>query len=274
MRKVVLLGLAVALGVLGVSAVAFAGRGHGKGDFKHFSARLNGWEEDPSQVTTGKGSFRAEIVSSTRIDFTLKYKDLEGPPLMAHIHIGSRHESGGISAWLCAGPRSLRVHLDPTVRSRDDRGSGHHRTIGQGSSPAISPIDPGDPPRRDIHQRPHGIAGPPASGRAPGARSAAERTQARRRQEGLTRSRQAARGGGGRPGRTPRREPRPRGGRSESARWPIGLTTISPPRTTGRSKIRPMLKIGPRGVHDRRLEEHGELPALVTVKVAPRRSRA
>ena len=103
MRKVVLIGLAVALGVLGVSAVALADRGHGKGDLKNFSARLNGWEEDPSQVTTGKGRFSAEVVSATRIDFKLSYEDMEGPVFMAHIHIGSRHESGGISAWLCGG---------------------------------------------------------------------------------------------------------------------------------------------------------------------------
>jgi CHRD domain len=103
MRKLVLLGLAVVVGVLAVSAVAFADRGHGKGDAKSFSARLNGWEEDPSQVTTGNGSFRAKVVSPTRIDFTLRYRAMEGPVFMAHIHIGSRHESGGISAWLCGG---------------------------------------------------------------------------------------------------------------------------------------------------------------------------
>ena len=100
---VVVLALVAALGVLSISAVAFAGRGHGKGNVKSFGTRLNGWEEDPSQVTTGKGSFKAEVVSATQINFTLKYEDLEGPAFMAHIHIGSRHESGGISAWLCGG---------------------------------------------------------------------------------------------------------------------------------------------------------------------------
>jgi hypothetical protein len=103
MRKVVLIGLAAILGVLAISAVAFADRGHGNGDGKNFQARLNGWEEDPSQVTTGKGSFTAKVVSATRIDFTLKYRAMEGRVFMAHIHIGSRHESGGISAWLCGG---------------------------------------------------------------------------------------------------------------------------------------------------------------------------
>src|SRR4029450_6516999 len=103
MRKLVLFGLVAALGVLGISAVALASRSHDKGNAKDFSAKLNGWEEDPSQVTTGEGSFRAHVDSATQISFTLKYQDLEGPAFMAHIHIGSRHESGMISAWLCGG---------------------------------------------------------------------------------------------------------------------------------------------------------------------------
>lgn len=116
MRKVVLLGLAVCVGVLAISAVAFAGRGHGKGDATKFSARLNGWEEDPSQVTTGRGSFKAHVVSPTRIDFTLKYRNLEDTNVVqAHIHIGSRHESGGISAWLCGGTTQPACPAGPTA---------------------------------------------------------------------------------------------------------------------------------------------------------------
>jgi CHRD domain len=106
MRKALLLGLVVIFGVLAVSAVALADRGKGKGNGnKNFSARLNGWEEVPSQVTTGSGSFRARVVSPTQIDFTLRYRNLEGTvTTAAHIHIGSRHEVGGVSAWLCGGP--------------------------------------------------------------------------------------------------------------------------------------------------------------------------
>jgi CHRD domain len=103
MKRISVLGLVLALGVLALSAVAFAGRGHDRGDARSFSARLDGWQEDPSQVTTGKGSFRAHIDSATQISFTLKYRNLEGPAFMSHIHIGSIHESGGISAWLCGG---------------------------------------------------------------------------------------------------------------------------------------------------------------------------
>lgn len=99
MRKVLLLALTAVVGVLAISAVAMADHGHGKNG-KNFSTRLNGWEEVPSQVTTGHGSFRLDT-SVTPWKFTLRYEDLEGPAFMAHIHISSRHENGGISAWLC-----------------------------------------------------------------------------------------------------------------------------------------------------------------------------
>lgn len=139
MRKVVLLGLAVVVGVLAVSAVAFADRGHGKGDAKHFFTRLNGWEEDPSQVTTGRGSFRAEVVSATQIDFTLRYRNLEATNVaQAHIHIGSRHESGGISAWLCGGttqpacPAGPTATVTGTIEAADITG------------PAVQGVEPGN----------------------------------------------------------------------------------------------------------------------------------
>jgi hypothetical protein len=110
MRKAVILGLVVIFGVLTISAVALADRGKGKGNGngKNFSARLNGWEEDPSQVTTGTGRFRATIVNPTQIDFTLSYENLEtvapaNTVLFAHIHIGGRSESGAVSAFLCGG---------------------------------------------------------------------------------------------------------------------------------------------------------------------------
>ena len=99
MRKVLLLGLIAVIGVLGISTVALADRGDDGGS-NAFSARLIGWEEVPAQVTTGDGSFELDT-SSMPWKFTLRYEDMEGPVFMAHIHIASRHENGGISAWLC-----------------------------------------------------------------------------------------------------------------------------------------------------------------------------
>jgi hypothetical protein len=170
MKRISVLGLVLALGVLALAAVAFAGRGHDKGDAKSFSAKLNGWEEDPSQVTTGKGSFRAHIDSATQISFTLKYRALEGPAFMAHIHIGSRHESGGISAWLCGGttqpacPPGPDATVNGVIEAADITG------------PATQGVEPGNfadliraMRKGETYTNVHtGSAGPPPSGRAPG----------------------------------------------------------------------------------------------------------
>jgi hypothetical protein len=102
MRKVAVVALLGLIGVFGVAAMAFAD--HGNDGKRSFFTELDGWAEDPSQVTTGNGFFRAHVVNPTLIRFTLHYEDMEGPVTQAHIHIGSHHESGGISAWLCGSP--------------------------------------------------------------------------------------------------------------------------------------------------------------------------
>jgi hypothetical protein len=137
MRKVTLLAFAVAFGIFSITAVAFADRGRGNGNGNGFSARLNGWEEDPSQVTTGTGSFKARAMNTTSISFTLKYRNLEGTNVaQAHIHIGSRHESGGISAWLCGGatqppcPPGPTATVNGTIEAADITGP-----AGQGVEP-------------------------------------------------------------------------------------------------------------------------------------------
>ena len=146
MRKVVLLGLVIIFGVLTISAVAFADRGKGKGNGngKNFSARLNGWQEDPSQVTTGTGRFRATIVNPTRIDFTLSYEDLEtvapaNTVLAAHIHIGGRSESGAVSAFLCGLPTQPACPAGPdgsitgTIEAADIVASGAAQGVEAGN---------------------------------------------------------------------------------------------------------------------------------------------
>lgn len=174
MKRISVLGLILALGVLALAAVAFAGRGHDKGGGKNFSAKLNGWEEDPSQVTTGKGSFRAHVDSATQISFTLKYRALEGPAFMAHIHIGSRHESGGISAWLCGGTtqppcppgQATEAVVNGVIEAPDIVGpTGQGVEVGAaGFADLIRAMRKGET-YTNVHT---GSAGPPPSGRAPG----------------------------------------------------------------------------------------------------------
>jgi hypothetical protein len=77
-------------------------RGHSKGGGK-VSAHLDGYQETPLSInTTGSGRFTATI-SSNQITYRLDYSNLSGPPMMAHIHFGQRHTTGGVVAWLCGG---------------------------------------------------------------------------------------------------------------------------------------------------------------------------
>ena len=105
MKKLVLGAVLSALvAALAGGAYALAGGSGGGGGF---GARLDGWQEVPSQVRPGEGRFRARVISvagEPAIEFVLRYSGLEADATAAHIHIGSRHENGGVSAFLC-GPQ-------------------------------------------------------------------------------------------------------------------------------------------------------------------------
>jgi CHRD domain-containing protein len=69
-------------------------------------ARLIGYEETPASLsTTGRGDFRARIDDASQtITYRLSYSNLEGTStLAAHIHLGQRRTTGGVSAFLCGG---------------------------------------------------------------------------------------------------------------------------------------------------------------------------
>jgi CHRD domain len=104
MRKVAVVALLGLIGVFGVAAMAFADQGNdGK---RSFFTELDGWAETPASIVTASdGSFRLRIVEPEEWEFVLRWEDLEGgPATAAHIHVGSHHETGGVSAWLCGGP--------------------------------------------------------------------------------------------------------------------------------------------------------------------------
>ena len=77
----------------------FAGGGE-----RNFKATLDGWQEVPTNSTTGSGTFRAKVNDhELSIDFELSISDLEGQVGGAHIHIGRPGTYAGFIALLC-GP--------------------------------------------------------------------------------------------------------------------------------------------------------------------------
>lgn len=66
--------------------------------------RLSGFNEDPLVLsTTGNGRFTLRVdADKQEATYELSYSALEGDVLQAHIHIGGRSQSGGISVFLCS----------------------------------------------------------------------------------------------------------------------------------------------------------------------------
>lgn len=102
-RNLVRAGLAVATaGAVAVTTVVAAQGSSDSDESRSFAANLTGFNEDPNALsTTGRGSFRAKIGSGGTISYTLSYSGTEGTVTQAHVHLGGRHQSGGISAFLC-----------------------------------------------------------------------------------------------------------------------------------------------------------------------------
>jgi CHRD domain len=100
MRKVALLAVLAAIGVLSVGAVAIADDDDGSGKN---GARLNGYQEVTSISTTGFGSFHLKINRGEEsVDYTLSYRGLESDATQSHIHFAQRAANGGIAVFLCA----------------------------------------------------------------------------------------------------------------------------------------------------------------------------
>jgi hypothetical protein len=66
--------------------------------------RLKGFQEVPAVSSNRSGEFKARISEDdTKIDFTLKWSNLEGTTVnQAHIHFGQFHVNGGIMTFLCS----------------------------------------------------------------------------------------------------------------------------------------------------------------------------
>lgn len=99
--------IVLAIGVLLTATAAGTGvAASGSDDVEggnSLQVRLSGYQEDPLALsTTGAGQFRANISEGNQeISYELSYEALEGNVLQAHIHLGGRAQSGGISVFLC-----------------------------------------------------------------------------------------------------------------------------------------------------------------------------
>ena len=81
--------------------------GSSRGDSRsRVSADLSGFQEVPAISTTGHGEFRAKINERDQtIDYELSFEDLEGPVLVAHIHLAQKGVSGPVMIDLCGATK-------------------------------------------------------------------------------------------------------------------------------------------------------------------------
>jgi hypothetical protein len=112
-RKHLMYAGLVAAGVLALAAASYA-RDDDNGA-RHIRAHLDGYHENPTLSTTGRGRFVATIridddecplpaPDNDCIKYKLVYSGLEGgPAAAAHIHLGMPWVNGGVSAFLCGG---------------------------------------------------------------------------------------------------------------------------------------------------------------------------
>jgi hypothetical protein len=90
--------LVAAVAVISVASVVATTAVAGGG--REISEELEGFQEVAAVSTGAEGKFKAKV-RGDEVQWELRYEDLEGPVLMAHIHLGQRDVNGGISVWLC-----------------------------------------------------------------------------------------------------------------------------------------------------------------------------
>jgi hypothetical protein len=97
----------LAIGILLTATAAGSGvatGGDGTNIGNSLQVRLTGFQETPLALSTsGTGDFRVQIGDQGQeITYELSYADLEANVLQAHIHVGLRAQTGGISVFLCS----------------------------------------------------------------------------------------------------------------------------------------------------------------------------
>jgi len=100
MRKV------ITIAAIGVALVAGTALGHGRSQRNAFRVLLDGYQEvtPPSGPisTTGSGALTLHVApDGNSLGYALRYDDLVGDVLQAHIHFGRPAINGGIMVFLC-----------------------------------------------------------------------------------------------------------------------------------------------------------------------------
>lgn len=74
---------------------------------RRFRATLTGYQQIPTTVTNGKGTFELELNSAgTEATYDLKFSTLEGNATAARIHIGVPGTNGLFIVTLCGAPKA------------------------------------------------------------------------------------------------------------------------------------------------------------------------
>ena len=152
--------LYTAIPILLVAALAPA---DAAADRRHVRAELASTEEVAALSTTGHGLFRGTLSNDgEELTWELRYDDLEGEVLQAHLHLGQRGVNGGISIFLCSnlgnGPAGTPACPEPPAvvtgtASADgssriaSRGSASRSSSGRSSSTAARPRSARSRPR-------------------------------------------------------------------------------------------------------------------------------
>jgi hypothetical protein len=101
------IGISIAQAQVEEATEEEAGSEQGRG----FLARVNGYQQIPAVSTPGHGTFTARIAQDGQaVAYVLRYADLQGRPLLAHLQFGRRGTKGGVMVVLC----QTGDHPDPT----------------------------------------------------------------------------------------------------------------------------------------------------------------
>jgi len=95
----------IALSVLFTIVLSCAALVYADANFSKLRGLLVGTQEVPVVMTSGHGTFDAEISKDeTSISYKLTYEDMQSTVAQAHIHVGQPNVNGGIVVWLCGNP--------------------------------------------------------------------------------------------------------------------------------------------------------------------------